>query len=82
MIRHICNYVINDHLYLYAECLIQMEMYNDSVAIPFLKKKKKKRYTLLCPNISEKYYIHFFLQHIRYVYKSFIILNNMLYDMR
>jgi hypothetical protein len=60
-----------------------MEIYNDSVAIPFLKKKKKK-YTLLCPNIPEKYYIHFFTAGliIRYVYKSFIILKNMLYDMR
>jgi hypothetical protein len=28
--------VVNDHLYLYAESLIQIEMYNDSIAIPFL----------------------------------------------
>jgi hypothetical protein len=29
--------LINDQLYLYAESLIQIEMYNDSVAIPFHK---------------------------------------------
>jgi hypothetical protein len=50
--------LINDQLYLYAESLIQIEMYNDSVAIPFLKKIKK--YTFFCPSIPQKYSIHFF----------------------
>jgi hypothetical protein len=49
--------VVNDHLYLYAESLIQIEMYNDSIAIPFLKKKKK---ALFCPCIPQKFSIHFF----------------------
>jgi hypothetical protein len=59
---------MSDHLYLYAESLIQIEMYNDSVHIPFLKTKK---YVLLYPRIPEKYEF-FVLRRVSSLFNTFI----------
>ena len=59
---------MSDHLYLYAESLIQIEMYNDSVHIPFLKTKK---YVLLYPRIPEKY--SFFLRRVSSLFNTYRI---------
>lgn len=78
MVIHIWSdaYVVKDHLYLYAESLIQIEMYNDPVDKIFLFLKQKNM-ALSYSSWAFQKNINFFLRFLRwfsYVYKSFIII--------
>lgn len=63
-------YVVKDHLYLYAESLTKMDIYNDPVDKISLSLKQKK--TSPSSWVLPKN-IHLFIRQVSYVYNSFII---------